>query len=78
MRLLARALWFAFVTCFVFAQEDSCPTTSYSTGTLEPGGTYIGIDGVTTDASEAELSETLNVFVERITDVNRLFTPSHL
>jgi len=48
---------------YVSAQEDDA---SYSSGTLIPGGSFTGVDGVTVDASLVEGGFELAVFIERL------------
>jgi hypothetical protein len=39
-----------------------------TTGVLQPGGSFTGIDGVTLDASRSDLNRPLEVFIERLTE----------
>jgi hypothetical protein len=53
-----------------FLLHDS--TSEISSGILEPGGVFTGIDGVKIDARRATLDQPLEVFIERVEDTRDL------
>jgi hypothetical protein len=55
----------------VFAQPETCQPSNCSVGTLEQGGSYTGLDGITIKASKY-LDKTLTVYIERIEDTSDL------
>jgi hypothetical protein len=73
-RQMRRAIFSLLMMCFVlavtcvFGQPESCLPASCSTGILEPGGSYTGVDGVTLDASRSHLNKPLEVFIERLSE----------
>jgi hypothetical protein len=70
MRLLKIGLWL-LMTTFAFAQPETCQSTNCSIGTLEPGGSYTGLDGITIQSSKYQ-DKPLTVYIERIEDTSDL------
>jgi hypothetical protein len=71
MRVSKLGLWILLIISFAFGQPKPCPSASCSTGILEPGGSYTGIDGITIKSSKY-LDKSLIVYIERIEDASDL------
>lgn len=55
--------------CFLLqVQGTAMAQDQMTTGILEPGGSYTGLDGITIDASHSNLQKPLEVFIERLSE----------